>query len=105
MDRKTGRTISLVVLAIVIIQIIIIVVKYINSFKTLDNPLIPQNLLMAIRDYSITVVSIYLIAVLANLFYLFKKKFFWYAMLISFLALTVVALWGHNIQNYFFNIK
>lgn len=105
MDGKQKNTMSFVVLGIVILQIIITAVKYVQSIYNLDNPLIPQMLIIGIRNYSITIISIYLIAVLANLFYLLRSKFFWGAMIISFLALNIVALLGHEIQNYFFHIK
>jgi hypothetical protein len=105
MDGKQRKTISLVVLGVVILQIIITTLKYVQSLHSLNNPLIPKSLIMPIRDYCIAVIAIYLIAVLANLFYLFKNNFFWGAMIISFLALGIVAILGHEIQNYFFHIK
>jgi hypothetical protein len=105
MDRKNRRIIAMAVLGVLILQIIITAVKYVQSYYNLDNPLIPEMLIVAIRNYSLTVISIYVIAVFSNLLYLFKDRFFWFAMIISFLALASVALFAHKITEYYLQVK
>jgi len=104
MDEKNRRVISLVVLGVLVLQIIIVTIKYVQYCYDLNNPLIPRALLIPIRNYTIAVVGIYILPIIVNGIFLIKKRFFWAAMVISFLCLIAVVLFGHKLQQYFFQI-
>ncbi len=97
MDKSQKKTISAVVLGISILQIVIIGLRYNN----LDNPLIPQDLVKAVRDYNLTFIVLHVFAGLFNVFYLVTKKYFWLTLTMSLLLLSVLALFKIELYEWF----
>jgi len=100
MTDSNKKAVSLVIISFGIVQIIITVAKYLQLFYNLDNPLIPQNLILGIRNYSVVLLAIYIVPVLVNIFYIIKKRYFLPVMFISFFVLLGVTICSNLIHKY-----
>ncbi|AWH86848.1 hypothetical protein HYN59_17805 [Flavobacterium album] len=101
-DRKI---ISIVILAISLLQAIIVSVRYFQSDLNLSNPLIPDSLLNGIRNFTIAMVAIYVFVVLLNVFYLATKKLFLPIAVLSILILSAGSYFTSAIHDYFINFR
>jgi|GEM_PF-6263598 hypothetical protein len=101
-DRKI---ISIVILAISLLQAVIVAVRYFRSVVNLNNPLIPESLLTGIRNFSITVIAIYVIVALLNIYFLVTKKFFLPVTIVSILTLCAIFYFTADMQSYFINYR
>tara|TARA_B100001105_G_C21963932_1_gene261980 strand:- start:13 stop:336 length:324 start_codon:yes stop_codon:yes gene_type:complete len=103
MQQRDRKIIAIVVLVIAIIQFLIVAVRYLQSCYNLSNPLIPDSLLMGIRNYSFVMMGCYLAAIVLMAIYLKTKKLFWLFLISSILILAGISLFTLQIQNYFIN--
>jgi len=103
MTARNKRATSVVVLGFIVLQIITTAVKYFQAAYNLDNPLIPNNFITGIRNYSIATILIYLTGVIVNVLYIIKEKFFEITMFASFLILVASMVFSTKIHCYFLN--
>jgi small-conductance mechanosensitive channel len=99
------KTISVVLMGVSALQIVIIAVRYFQSAANLNNPLIPQSLLEGIRNYSITLIGFYILAIACNGLYLLTKRFFLATAIASGTVMIMVLIFGHYIHDYFLHIN
>lgn len=101
--NSLNRKIScIVILCVAALQLIIAVVRYIDAKTTLANPLIPVGLKDAVANFSILMAGAYLLVIMLNVYYLWRKKIFWPVMIVSLLIMIGLALFGHQIHGYYF---
>jgi hypothetical protein len=90
MTARNKKATAIVFLGFTVLQIIITVVKYLQLAYNLDNPLIPNNLIAGVKNYSIAIIIGYLLAALVNVLYIIMEKYFWATMVFSFITFAAI---------------
>lgn len=102
---ENKRIFSIVVLCLALLQIIVIVTRYLQARSNLQNPLIPQSLVDHVAEFSGIMLSLYIIVALLNIFYLLRKKAFITIAVISSIILIGLALFGQYFHSAYFNVN
>jgi len=102
MNSLNRKISSIVILCIAMLQLIIAAARYIDAKTTLANPLIPPGLKDAVANFSILIAGCYLLVIMLSVYYLWQEKLFWPVTIISLLIMVGLALFGHQIHDYYF---
>ena len=86
-----------------IFEIVAVILAYFEQKAQIVNPLIPEGLLLGIRNFTIFVVIAYLVIVLANLFSIYKKQYFYAVQIIAFMIMLSFQFFYAEIIDFFLN--
>ncbi|MBY8962499.1 hypothetical protein KJK34_07015 [Flavobacterium sp. D11R37] len=104
-SRTRKRKIFVLIFAgLYLLKIITAWASYLQNSYNLNNPLIPTSLLDGIRDYTIFITGISVIAIVLALLYIITKRFFWLIAALLIVTFIVLALKGNDIRYYYTRI-
>ncbi|MGK4569095.1 hypothetical protein [Flavobacterium sp. 3HN19-14] len=104
-NNSTRRKLQLIFSAVIaffcVFQIISVLTAYFQQKAAIKNPLIPESLIIGVRNFTIFVVISYLLILIANVFCLYKKQYFYVVQIVSFAIMLLFQFCYPQIIDFF----